>query len=98
MHEAFWPKYFFTDLIHNLNNVILEAGEVNTLNVKFVKVFNDTLYKHAPYRYASKKEQRSFNKAWLTKGILTSIPKRIPSTESSWLQTTQILLYNTKRT
>jgi len=36
---------------------------------------NDTLDKHAPYRYASRKEQRSFNKAWLTKGILTSVAK-----------------------
>jgi len=31
--------------------------------------------KHAPYRYASRKRQRSFNKPWLTKVILTSISK-----------------------
>jgi len=40
-----------------------------------VKHFNDTLDTHAPYRYASGKEQRSFNKPWLTKGILTFIAK-----------------------
>ena len=76
MHETLWPKYFLTDLSHNLNNVNPEAGEVNTLSDKFVKVFNDTLDKHAPYCYASRKEQRSFNKPWLTKGILTSIAKK----------------------
>ena len=31
---------------------------------------------HAPYRYASRKEQCSFNKPWLSKGILTSIAKK----------------------
>ena len=46
MHETLWPKYFLTDLSHNLNNVNPEAGEVNTLSDKFVKVFNDTLDKH----------------------------------------------------
>ena len=50
---------FLTDLSHNLNNLNPEAGEVNTFSDKFVKVFNDTLDKHAPYRYASRKEQRS---------------------------------------
>jgi len=33
---------------------------------------------HAPYRYASRKEQHLFNKPWITKGILTSIEKRMP--------------------
>jgi len=50
-----------------------EADDINTLSNKFVKIFNDTLDTHAPYRYATRKEQRSFNKPWLTKGILTSI-------------------------
>jgi len=54
----------------------VQVGEVNTLRDKFVKVFNDTLDKHAPYRYASRKERRSFNKPWLTKDILTSIAKK----------------------
>jgi len=76
MHETFWPKYFFNWSQSQSKNVNPEAGEVNTLMDKFVKVFNDTLDKHAPYRYASRKEQRSFNKPWLTKGILTSIAKK----------------------
>ena len=50
-----------------------EADDINTLSNKFVEIFNDTLDTHAPYRYATRKEQRSFNKPWLTKGILTSI-------------------------
>jgi len=28
---------------------------------EFVKIFNDTLGVHAPYRYASRKKQCSFN-------------------------------------
>jgi len=74
--KHFYPNTFLTDLSHNLNNVNPEAGEVNTLSDKFVKDFNGTLDKHAPYRYVSRKEQRSFNKPWLTKGILTSIAKK----------------------
>jgi len=81
--KHFDPNTFLTDLSHKLNNLNPEAGEVNTLSDKFVKVFNDTLDKHARYRYASRKEQRSFNKPWLTKGILILLQKRIPSTESS---------------
>jgi len=47
MHETFFdPNTFLTDLSHNLNNLNPEAGEVNTLSDKFVKIFNDTLDKH----------------------------------------------------
>ena len=53
-----------------------EADDINTLSNKFVKIFNDTLDTHAPYRYAYKEEQRSFKKPWVTKGILTSIAKK----------------------
>jgi len=53
--KHFDTNTFLTDLSHNLNNLNPEAGEVNTLSDKFVKVFNDTRYKHAPYRYASRK-------------------------------------------
>ena len=41
--KHFDPNTFSTDLSHNLNNVNPEAGEVNTLSDKIVKVFNDTL-------------------------------------------------------
>jgi len=74
--KHFDPNTFLTDLSHNLNNLNPEAGEV-TLSDKFV-VFKDTLDKHAPYRYASRNEERSFNKPWLTKGIITSIAKKNP--------------------
>ena len=67
---------FVSDLSVKLNNINLEADDVNTLSDEFVKNFNDTLDTHAQYRYASRKEQRSFNKPWLTKGILTSIAKK----------------------
>jgi len=84
MHETFWPKYFLTDLSHNLSNLNPEAGEVNTLSDKFAKVFNNTFDKHAPYRYAYRKEQRSFNKPWLTKVILTSIAKNNALYRKQW--------------
>ena len=74
--KHFDPNTFLTDLSHNLNNLNPEACEDNILSDKFVKVFNDTSDKHAPYRYASRKEQRSFNKPWLTKGISTTIAKK----------------------
>jgi len=57
--KQFDPNSFLTDLSHNLNNLNPEAGEVNTLSDEFVKVFNDILDKHAPYRYASRKVQRA---------------------------------------
>jgi len=43
---------------------------------EFVKVFNANFDIHAPYCYASRKEQRSCNKPWFTKGILTSTAKK----------------------
>ena len=67
---------FVSDLSLKPNNLNPEADDVNTLSDECVKMFNDTLDTHAPYRYASRKGQRSFNKPWLTKGILTSIAKK----------------------
>ena len=67
---------FVSDLSLKLINLNSEADDVSTLSDEFVKIFNDTLDTYAPYRYASRKEQRSFNKPWLTKGILTSIAKK----------------------
>jgi len=98
--KHFDPTIFVSELSLKRNNLNPEADDVNTLSDEFVKIFNDTLHTHALYRYASRKEQRSFIKPWLTKGMLTStvLQKIIPSTESSWLQTTQILLENTKLT
>jgi len=74
--KHFDPTISVSDLSLKLNNLNPEADDVNTLSNEFVKIFNDTLHTHAPYRYASRKEQRSFNKPWLTKGILTSIAKK----------------------
>jgi len=71
--KHFDPTIFVSDLSRKLINLNPEADDVNTHSDEFVKMFNDTLDTHAPYRYAFRKEQRSFNKPWLTKGILTSI-------------------------
>ena len=71
--KHFDPNTFLTDRSHNPKNVNPESDGVNTLSNKFVKVFNDNRDNHAPYRYASRKQQCSFNKQWLTKGISSSI-------------------------
>ena len=42
----------------------------------FHKQFIQTLNKHAPIRYLSKKEMKLRQKQWLTKGILTSLGKK----------------------
>ena len=75
MHEKFDPTIFVSDLSIKLNNLNPEADDVNTVSDEFFKVFNDTLDTHAPYRYAFRKEQGSFNIPWLTKGILISTAK-----------------------
>jgi len=74
--KYFDPTIFVSDLSLKLNKLNPDADDVNTLSDEFEKIFNDTLDTHAPYRYVSRKEQCSFNKPWLTKGILTSIAKK----------------------
>ena len=53
--KHFDPTIFASDLSPKLNNLNPEADDVNTLSDEFVKIFNDTLHTHAPYRYASRK-------------------------------------------
>ena len=74
--KHFHPTIFVSDLSLKRINLNPEADDVNTLSDEFVKIVNNTLDTHAPYRYASRKAQRSFNKPWPTKGILTSIAKK----------------------
>jgi len=75
MHEKFWPTYFIWPQPQN-KQPNTYADVVKTLSDECVEIVNDTLDTHAPYRYATKKGQRSFNKAWLAKVILTSIAKK----------------------
>ena len=74
--KYFDPTIFVSDRSLKLNNLNPEADDANTLSDEFVKIFNDTLDTYAPHRYASKNEQRSFNKPWLTNAILTYIAKK----------------------
>ena len=74
--KHFDPSNFISDLGLKLNNLNPEADDVNTLSDEFVEMFNDTLDAHAPYCYALRKEQSSFNIPWFTKAILTSIAKK----------------------
>ena len=55
--KHFDPTIFASGLSLKLINLNPEADDVNTLSDEFVKMFNDTLDTHAPYRYASSKEQ-----------------------------------------
>jgi len=57
--KHFDSTIFVSDLSLKLNNLNPKADNVNTLSDEFVKILNDTLDTHAPYRYASRKEQRS---------------------------------------
>ena len=51
-------------------------------------MFNNILEQHAPLRFASRKETRSFHKPWLTKGLLTSISEKLPCIKKCYQQTT----------
>jgi len=56
---------------HNQNN-----SDINITCNNFILMFNNILDQHAPLRFASRKETRSFHKTWLTKGLLTPISKK----------------------
>ena len=61
---------FYLDF-HNQNN-----SDINITCNNFIFMFNNILDQHAPLRFASRKETRSFHKPWLTKCLLTSISKK----------------------
>ena len=56
---------------HNQNN-----SDINITCNNFILMFNNILDQHAPRRFGSRIENRSFHKPWLTKGLLTSISKK----------------------
>jgi len=62
---------FFDLDFHNQND-----SDINITCNNFILMFNNILDQHAPLRFASRKETRSFHKPWLTKGLLTSISKK----------------------
>ena len=69
---------FLIDLsskLNNFSNISLDNNNynVNDLWNEFEKIFNDTVYFHAPLKSISKKQKKLYNKPWLTKGILKSI-------------------------
>jgi len=68
---------------------------------EFVKSFNTSLDHHAPYCFASRKEQHTFQKPWLTKGILKFIgtknkmfKKQIKSSNLHLIEQYKIYKYN----
>ena len=54
----------------------------------FILMFNYIRDQHAPLRFASRKETRSFHKPWLIKGLLTSISKKNALHKNCYQQTT----------
>ena len=96
--KHFDPTIFVFDLSLKLINLNPEADDVNTLSDEFVKIFNDTLDTHAQYRLHLEKNNAPLTNHGSPKAFWLPLQKRIPSTKSSWLQTTQILLENTKLT
>ena len=55
------------------SNTIKDNDNPNDSIAKFLQIFDCILNKHAPLKALSKKETKSSNKPWITKGILTSI-------------------------
>ena len=68
---------FLIDLnskLENLNSISIDNNtNPNNLWNEFEKIFNDTVYTHAPLKPITRKKKRMYNKPWLTRGILKSI-------------------------
>jgi len=62
--KKFHPEQFLLDLEENITKLPADNED---------KISNTALDHHAPYRFASRKEQHTFQKPWLTKGILKSV-------------------------
>ena len=73
MPKKFNPEQFLLDLEENIIKLPSDNEDINHRCEEFVKTFNTTLDHNAPQRFASRKEQHTFQKPWLTKGILKSI-------------------------
>ena len=59
------------------NQCVTNLHEAYALSCKssatlFLQIFSDTLNKHAPLRKRSRKEEKLYNKPWITKGIMVS--------------------------
>ena len=55
------------------NTLKLQLSNVNYLLELFFNKINQTLEKHAPYKYLSRRQQKTAGKPCIMKGILTSI-------------------------
>ena len=63
----------FTNDLYSLNQQIdTDLSTEDSFNC-LQKNYLNTLNKHAPLKYLSKRERKTRQKPWLTKGILTSI-------------------------
>ena len=64
----------FTEDISKVDwpNIIEENDNPNLSTARFIKVFDSVLDKHAPLKYLTKKQLKSHDKPWITKGILKS--------------------------
>ena len=73
--KQFKLKDFLFDLRNDLSKLNLKSDKsnVNQNVINLTTVFNSVLDKHGPMRPMSGKKKRLTNKAWITRGILTSI-------------------------
>ena len=81
----FDPKVFLQDL-QNINwHTALKLDEENVDNSfdRFFQIIETLLDTYAPIEKLSRKKQKLMLKPWLTKGIMTSVKKRISSIENS---------------
>ena len=83
--KRFDPKVFLQDL-QNINwHTALKLDEENVDNSfdRFFQIIETLLDTYAPIEKLSRKKQKLMLKPWLTKGIMTSVKKRISSIENS---------------
>jgi len=62
MPQTFDPGQFLLDLEENITKLPSDIEDINHTCEEFVKTFNTTLDHHAPYHFASRNEQDTFQK------------------------------------
>ena len=83
--KRFDSKVFLQDLQNIDWHTALKLNEENVDNSfdRFFQIIETLLDIHAPIEKLSRKKQKLMLKQWLTKGIMTSVKKRISSIENS---------------
>ena len=80
--KKFCPEAFSDELNERLSSLISSNFSLSSDNLdhkfdNFVEVISNTIESHAPLKRMSRKQLKLAKKPWITKGILTSIRKKI---------------------